>query len=508
MTSNGNQLIAKNTLMLYFRMILTMLVSLYTSRVVLSTLGVEDYGIYNVVSGFVTMFGFLNNSMSRATQRFLTFEIGRENYTQLRNVFSMSLNIHYFIAFVVFLFAELIGMWFFNNQLNVPSDRMYAARWVYQLSILSLMVNIISVPYNAMIIAYERMNIFAWVSIVEVSLKLLIVFMLQLFGFDKLILYAILILIVSLAIRLIYAKYCDAKFKESKFRWYWDKEMFKVLLSFAGWNLWGNIASVLTGQGVNILLNIYFGPVVNAARGIAFQIKGAIISFVQNFQMALNPQIIKSFAINDITYMHQLTFQGSKFSFYLLLILSLPVLFETEFILNLWLKVVPDYTIVFTRLIILNILIDSISGPLMTAAQATGKIKLYQGVVGGVLLLNLPLSYVFLIFGYSPETTFIIGIFISIIALFIRLIILQKIIRLKIIDFFTSVIFKLLIVTIVSIIPPMLICSFLDESIMRIILVTFLSIFSSIITIYFLGLTVSERDYTIKILRKFQIRFF
>jgi O-antigen/teichoic acid export membrane protein len=311
-----------------------------------------------------------------------------------------------------------------------------------------------------------------------------------------------------LAIRLIYAKYCDAKFKESKFRWYWDKEMFKVLLSFAGWNLWGNIASVLTGQGVNILLNIYFGPVVNAARGIAFQIKGAIISFVQNFQMALNPQIIKSFAINDITYMHQLTFQGSKFSFYLLLILSLPVLFETEFILNLWLKVVPDYTIVFTRLIILNILIDSISGPLMTAAQATGKIKLYQGVVGGVLLLNLPLSYVFLIFGYSPETTFIIGIFISIIALFIRLIILQKIIRLKIIDFFTSVIFKLLIVTIVSIIPPMLICSFLDESIMRIILVTFLSIFSSIITIYFLGLTVSERDYTIKILRKFQIRFF
>lgn len=489
-------------------MILTMLVSLYTSRVVLSTLGVEDYGIYNVVSGFVTMFGFLNNSMSRATQRFLTFEIGRENYTQLRNVFSMSLNIHYFIAFVVFLFAELIGMWFFNNQLNVPSDRMYAARWVYQLSILSLMVNIISVPYNAMIIAYERMNIFAWVSIVEVSLKLLIVFMLQLFGFDKLILYAILILIVSLAIRLIYAKYCDAKFKESKFRWYWDKEMFKVLLSFAGWNLWGNIASVLTGQGVNILLNIYFGPVVNAARGIAFQIKGAIISFVQNFQMALNPQIIKSFAINDITYMHQLTFQGSKFSFYLLLILSLPVLFETEFILNLWLKVVPDYTIVFTRLIILNILIDSISGPLMTAAQATGKIKLYQGVVGGVLLLNLPLSYVFLIFGYSPETTFIIGIFISIIALFIRLIILQKIIRLKIIDFFTSVIFKLLIVTIVSIIPPMLICSFLDESIMRIILVTFLSIFSSIITIYFLGLTVSERDYTIKILRKFQIRFF
>ena len=485
-----------------------MLVSLYTSRVVLSTLGVEDYGIYNVVSGFVTMFGFLNNSMSRATQRFLTFEIGRENYTQLRNVFSMSLNIHYFIAFVVFLFAELIGMWFFNNQLNVPSDRMYAARWVYQLSILSLMVNIISVPYNAMIIAYERMNIFAWVSIVEVSLKLLIVFMLLLFGFDKLILYAILILIVSLAIRLIYAKYCDAKFKESKFRWYWDKEMFKVLLSFAGWNLWGNIASVLTGQGVNILLNIYFGPVVNAARGIAFQIKGAIISFVQNFQMALNPQIIKSFAINDITYMHQLTFQGSKFSFYLLLILSLPVLFETEFILNLWLKVVPDYTIVFTRLIILNILIDSISGPLMTAAQATGKIKLYQGVVGGVLLLNLPLSYVFLIFGYSPETTFIIGIFISIIALFIRLIILQKIIRLKIIDFFTSVIFKLLIVTIVSIIPPMLICSFLDESIMRIILVTFLSIFSSIITIYFLGLTVSERDYTIKILRKFQIRFF
>lgn len=312
----SNKRIAKNTLMLYFRMILTMLVSLYTSRVVLNTLGVEDFGIYNVVAGFVTMFGFLNSAMASATQRFLAFEIGKGDHDQLRNVFSMSVNIHFLIAFIIFILAETIGLWFVNTQLTIPAGRMGAAQCVYQFSILAMMVTMVSVPYNAMIIAHERMNVFAWVSIIEVSLKLFIVFMLQWFGFDKLKFYAVLTFCVSLIIRFIYGFYCSRQFKESRFRYFWDRPLFKTLASYAGWNLWGNIAAVLQGEGVNVLLNIFFGPVINAARGIAFQVKGAVNQFVANFQMAMNPQIIKSYAVNDLKYMHQLIFRGAKYSFF------------------------------------------------------------------------------------------------------------------------------------------------------------------------------------------------
>jgi O-antigen/teichoic acid export membrane protein len=447
------------------------------------------------------MFGFLNSAMSRATQRFLAFEIGRKDIFQLRNVFSMSLNIHFFIAFIVFLFAETIGLWFVNNQLTIPQERMEAARWVYHLSILSLMVNIVSVPYNAMIIAHERMNVFAWVSIVEVSLKLLIVFMLQWFGFDKLKFYAILMFGVSLLIRLIYGMYCDWKFKESKLRWFWDKAMFKTLLSFAGWNLWGNIASVMAGQGVNMLLNIFFGPVVNAARGIAFQVTGAINSFVQNFQMALNPQIIKSYAANDLKYMHQLIFQGAKFSFFLLLILSLPIILEAEIILKLWLKTVPDNTVIFIRLVLVNILIDSISGPLMTAAQATGRIKLYQGIVGGLSLIILPTSYFFLKLGYPPEITLYVSIFYSVLTLFARLIIIQKLIQLNVILFFINIFLKSIIVAILAALLPIYVKISIDESMIQLLSVILTSIASSITVIYLVGLNNKERIYLLKIIR-------
>jgi len=281
-------------------MLLTMAVTLYISRIVLNTLGVEDFGIYNVVGGFVTMFGFLNSAMASATERFLAFEIGRNDKIQLRNVFSMTVNIHFLIAFTILILAETVGLWFVNTKLTIPPERMIAVRWVYQFSILTLMVNMVSVPYNAMIIAHERMNVFAWISIIEVSMKLLIVFMLQWFGFDRLKFYAILMFGVALLIRFIYGIYCSRKFSESKFRFYWDKPLFKTLTGYAGWNLWGNSADVLTSQGVNVLLNIFFGPVVNAARGIAYQVKGAVNQFVRNFQIAMNPQIIKSFATDDL----------------------------------------------------------------------------------------------------------------------------------------------------------------------------------------------------------------
>lgn len=495
MSSESNKRIAKNTAMLYFRMLLTMAVSLYTSRIVLNTLGVEDFGIYNVVGGFVTMFGFLNSAMASATQRFLSFEIGRKDLIQLRNVFSMSVNIHFIIAFVILLLAETIGLWFVNTQLTIPPERMIAAQWVYQFSILALMVNIVSVPYNAIIIAHERMNVFAWVSILEVSLKLLIVFMLVWFGFDKLKLYAVLVFGVALVIRLIYGFYCSYNFRESKFRYYWDKPLFKTLINYAGWNLWGSIAGILYGQGVNILLNIFFGPIVNAARGIAYQVRGAVNQFVFNFQMAMRPQIIKSYASNDLKYMHQLIYQGAKYSFFLLLALSLPILLETEIILKLWLKIVPEYTVIFTQLIIINILIDSISGPLMTAAQASGKIKLYQGVVGGLLMLNLPISYLFLKLGHQPEVTLYISIIMSIVALIVRLKIVSQLVNLSITDYIKNVIFPIIPVIILSFIIPYVIINLITENFIRLLITGFSSITCTFITIYLFGLRKDEKEF-------------
>jgi O-antigen/teichoic acid export membrane protein len=321
MASEANKRIAKNTVMLYIRMLFSMVVSLYTSRIVLNTLGVEDYGIYNVVGGIITMFSFLNGAMAAGTQRFLTFELGKNDAIQLSRVFSMSMSIHLMIALVVFVLGETLGLWFVNTQLTIPSERMAAANWVYQFSVLSAMVGIWSVPYNASIIAHERMNVYAYVSILEVILRLLIVFLLQWFGFDKLKFYAVLVFSVSLTIRFIYGRYSKLHFSETRFKFYWNKDLFNTLVSYAGWNLWGNLAVVAHDQGVNILLNIFFGPAVNAARGIAYSVKAAVYSFVQNFQVAMNPQIIKSFASGDFKNMHQLIFQGSKFSFFLLFFL-------------------------------------------------------------------------------------------------------------------------------------------------------------------------------------------
>lgn len=496
--SQNNKRIAKNTLMLYFRMILTMLVSLYTSRVVLNTLGVEDFGIYNVVGGFVSMFGFLNSAMASATQRFLSFEIGKKDFEQLRNVFSMSVNIHFLIAFIILILAETVGLWFVNTQLTIPAGRMGAAQWVYQFSILAMMVYMVSVPYNAIIIAHERMNVFAWVSIAEVSLKLFIVFMLQWFGFDKLKFYAILTFSVSLIIRFIYGFYCSRYFKESKFRFFWDKPLFKTLVDYAGWNLWGNIAAVLKDQGVNVLLNMFFGPVINAARGIAYQVSSAVNQFVANFQMAMNPQIIKSYAVDDLKNMHQLIFRGAKYSFFLLFTLSLPILLETEQILRLWLKMVPEYTVIFTRLVIINVLIDCISGPLMTAAQASGKIKLYQSVVGGLLILNLPVSYLFLKLGFQPQVTLYISIGISVIALFSRLKIISPLVSLSIMDYFKNVIVKIIPVIFIAVILPCFIIYLLPVNIERLLLTCFIAVISVGLTVYFIGLSHSEQLFMIK----------
>jgi O-antigen/teichoic acid export membrane protein len=493
--SENNKRIAKNTLLLYFRMFLMMGVSLFTSRIVLNTIGISDFGIYNVVGGVVMMVSFLNSSMSSATQRFLSFELGKNNFIQLKKVFCMSINIHVIIAFTILILAETIGLWFLNAKLVIPVERMEAANWVYQFSIFSFIISVLSVPYNASIIARERMNIYAYISIAEVFLKLFIVFVLLWFGLDKLKLYSVLIFCVALIVFLIYRTYCIRNFSESKYTFFWDKSMYKTLINYASWNLFGNLAAVTFNQGINILLNIFFGPLINAARGIAYQVNSAVNSFVSNFQMAMNPQIVKSYASGDTNYMHQLIFQGSKYSFFLLYFLSLPLLMETQTILIWWLKIVPEHTMLFCRLVLVNTLIDCISGPLMTAAQASGKIKKYQVIVGGLLLLILPISYVFLRIGYPPQTTLYVSISVSIIALLSRLWLLKDLIQLSIKEFVIKVLSVVMLITFSSLVIPLYIRLSMDSGLGRFLIICFVSVCCTIASIYILGLNKQEKDF-------------
>lgn len=504
--TNKYKRMAQNAGMLYFRMLLTMIVTLYTSRVVLQTLGVDDFGIYSVVAGFVTMLGFVHGAMSSATQRFIAFELGKTDVKDVKGIFSMSMNIHILIAFFVLLLGETIGLWFVQNKMTISADRMEAAVWVFHLSLISFMVTIISVPYNALIIAHERMSVFAWVSIIDVTLKLLIVFMLVLLGMDKLILYGLLSLIVVFIVFMIYLGYCTVKFPEAGFRFYWDQKVFKVMLSYTGWNLWGNIAAVMSGQGVNVMLNIFFGPTVNAARAIAMQVSAALNGFIQNIQIAVNPQIYKSYAAQDITYMHRLVCYGAKYNFFVLLLLSLPVLNNTELMLSLWLGNVPEGTVIFTKLIICTILIDSLSPSLMTAAQATGRIKLYQFVVGGILLLNVPVSYLILKMGGAPHTVFYVAIGLSIIALLARVYLISFLIKMQkrkyIIDSIIPVLsVAFLVFFINSFISIKYLSVFLD-----LLVSAFISGFLVLISVLVVGLQKNERVAVIKVICKIKKR--
>lgn len=490
----NNKRIAKNTLMLYFRMILTMLVSLYTSRVILNTLGVEDFGIFNVVGGVVTMFGFFNGAMSAANQRFLSFDLGRKDYDQLRRTFNATQIINIGIALLIFILAETVGLWFLNNYLNISEGRMEAARWVYHFSVLSFMVTIMQVPYNSLIIARERMNVYAYVSILDVLLKLSVVFMLTLVSYDKLKLYGILIFVASFIVAAIYRMYSRTHFIETKFLFVKEKSLYKTLISYSGWNLFGGVAGITKGQGVNIILNIFFGTVVNAAQGVANQIFAAVNSFVSNFQMASNPQIIKSYAAEDKEYMTNLVIRTSKFSFYLLFILTLPVMLEINYILKLWLKLVPNYTAVFTILILINALIDSVSGPLMTSLQATGKIKVYQAVVGILLILILPISYIFFKFGFFPESTFMVSIAVSIMALVFRLLLTKRLIpEFSIRQFLEEILLRNIPVILLSVLIPWLILLNMQSGLSRLVIVTLTSLIISIGTIYFVGLKINEK---------------
>lgn len=495
--SASNKRIVKNTLLLYFRMLFMMAISLYTSRVILNALGVVDYGIYNVVGGVVAMFSMISGSLSAAITRFITYELGYGKQEDLKKIFSTAVTIQTGLAILVIILAEVIGVWFLNMKMNIPATRMIAANWVFQFSILTFVINLVSVPYNACIIAHERMSAFAYISILEAVGKLLIAFLIIISPIDRLIFYAIMMFLVALIVRFTYGTYSKKHFEECQYSFILDKILLKRMCNFAGWNFIGASAEVLRDQGSNIIINIFCGPVVNAARGIAFQVNAAVNGFVTNFMTALNPQIIKSYASGDKNYMMTLVFQGARLSFYLLLFLSLPILINTHFLLELWLKIVPEHAVPFVQLVLVFSMCESISKSLMTAMLATGKIRNYQIIVGSINMLNLPISYMLLRMGMLPESVFFVAILLSLFCLAARIILLQRMVGLSSKAFLNKVCINVTIVTILSAIPPIWLASFLEESLTSFLYLTFVSLISTGITIYFVGCNKEERKFVL-----------
>ena len=501
--------IAKNTLMLYIRMMFGMLVSLYTSRVVLAALGVEDYGIYNVVGGFVAMFSLISSSLSSSVGRFLTFELGKGNLNNLRRVFSTSVLIHIALAVVVLLLAETVGIWFLNAKMTIPESRMYAANWVFQASVISFMFSLLTVPYNASIIAHEKMTAFAYIGILDVLLRLVIVLFIAYapFSFDRLIVYGSLLVVVNILLQCIYLAYCLRHFVECRSKLFFDKACWKEMSAFAGWNFIGCSAALLKDQGVNILLNLFVGPVLNAARGIATTVNGAVASFANNFMMALNPQITKNYASGDYSYMFSLVKRGSRFSFYILFMLALPILIETDFILTLWLGNFPEHTANFVRLVLILSLSDIVSNTLITLQNATGKIRTYQIVVGGVLLLNFPFSYLCLYLGFPPESTMLVAIGVSVCCLILRLCFLRRSVGLSIRGYLWNVGVNVLMVSAISVVIPYILHNRMSDGWERFLLVTVVSVMVSSMIIFYVGCTPGERAFLKQKVRELSKRF-
>lgn len=504
-SSSNNKRLAKNTALLYVRMLLTMAVNLYTSRVVLSTLGVEDFGIYSVVGGVVAMFSFLNAALSGCTSRFLTFEMGAGNRDGLKKVFSSSLIIHIGIALAILILAETIGLWYVKHKLVISEGREFAAQVVYQFSILASIVALMRLPYNAAIISHERMGIYAYVSILEAFLKLGIVYVLLVVTGDKLITYGILTFVVTLLIFFVYQIYCIKKFEEAKFSFsHIDKKIMLAIGSYSTWDLYGNLSIIVRGQGIVLLLNAFFGVVVNAASAIANQVQNAVAGFAESFLVALRPQIVKTYAAGQIKEMEKLLCNGSRYSFFLLFLISLPLIIENEFVLTLWLKDVPDYTVVFCQLSLINNLVAIAFRAVTYVIHATGKIKGMSFITGTIYILVLPISYLFLKAGGSPVIPFVINVLLVLLGCLFNLYLLKRNVpSVSISEFFRKVVFVCIYVAIAASIFPVIVYSTsFDGGWSRFILVVLASITSVILSVLFLGMKKDERYMVLNQLRK------
>lgn len=441
----NNRRIAQNTLFLYCRQLITLFISLYTVRVVLNVLGAADYGLYNVIGGVVALFSFLSGTMASATQRFISYELGKGEQQDCKRIFASSMFSYIIIASVVLIIAETFGLWFINFKLVIPPERVFAANITYQTSIIAFIITLLAIPYNAAIIAMEKMNIFAYASIIESILKLLIAYLITLFEYDYLITYSILMLISITIIQSFYKLYCKKKFNYCTFSiQYKDTSLIKKMTSFAGWNVIGSIASILRNQGSNILINLFFSTSINAAYGITMQINNAVTNFSNNFYTAVRPQLVKSYSSGDTNGMIKLGFQSSRLAFFLLLLISVPLICNLNSLLSLWLTTIPQYTITFTQIIIITSLIEVFAIPLVNMLQACGKIKLYQLIVSIIYLMSLPISFVFLKNGCKPQITLIVNLCLVLISLIPRLYICKIILNINFKNYFHEVIMKIM----------------------------------------------------------------
>lgn len=493
--SENNKRIAKNTLVLYIRMLFSMIVSLYTSRIILQTLGADDYGIYNVVGGVVTMFSIISGSLSASISRFLTIELGHGNIEKLKTIFSTSITIQIILAIFIIILAETIGVWFLNNRLVIPNERLFAANCIFQFSIITFIFGLINAPYGAVIIAHEKMSVFAFFGIIDVIVKLIIVLSLAISPIDKLIFYGLLLMIYSFATRLIYGIYCRRNFEECSYKRTFETKLLKKMFSFAGWNFIGASSAILRDHGGNIILNLFCGPTVNAARGIAIQVCSIVSGFVSNFMVAVDPQITKYYASKEHDQMMRLIFNSAKFSFYILMTLAIPIILNIDYILHLWLGDVPKHTNTFITLVLLFSLSETLARPLITAMLATGKIRNYQLIVGTIQMMNLPISYLCLKNGYPPESVFIIALIISVCCEISRLLMLRKMIGISVRDFLKNVYLKVILVFIISLTISHIQQCVLGKDFIHVIINCILSVVISTASVYYIGCNNSERKF-------------
>lgn len=491
----SNKRIAKNTMFLYMRTFVILIVSLFTSRIVLQALGAEDYGIYNIIGGVVVLFSFLNTALTQATQRFLNFSLGKQDNKATHTVFCMSINAYLLLAIIFLIAAETVGLWFVDTQLNIPAKRMDAALWVYHFSVVTFIVNLIRIPYNASIIAYEQMDFFAYLSLLEVILKLIIVYLLWISPWDKLIVYALMYTLVTLLITVLYKIYCNHHFDITHYKFIWDKDLFKKLFSFSGWSLFGSLANLGASQGLNILVNIFYGVTVNAAMGIASQVSGAVTQFFSNFQTAFSPQIVKDYAAGEYEKLNKLIFSSAKFSFYLMFVISLPLILEMDKILDIWLVEVPQYTAIFTDLILVFMMLEALSGPLWMFVQATGRIRSYQILMSSLIVLNLPIVYIVLKIGYPVYWVWIVRILVDLLVIIARCIYIKLKFNFPSEKFVYMVFLPVLLVAVLATPLPLIAKEVLPGYWVGIIGTILISIVGSSVVIYFAGMNSYEKNF-------------
>lgn len=505
--SQNSKRLAKNTIFLYLRMFVSMVISLFTSRIILENLGISNYGIYNVIGGLIGMFGLLTATLNVAISRFLTFELGTGNTEKISRVFSSSITIQLIMSLLLLILAETGGLWYVNNVMVIPPDRLVAANFCYQFSIISCILGLIIVPYNASIIAHERMKVFAYMGIFSSLFALLIAYLISISPIDRLIFYGFLLMLSTTITFTVYVCYCKKHFNEARFRFSIDKEMLKSMFGFAGWNYIGAGSAILRDYGGNLLINFYFGPAINAARGLSNSVNTAITQFSNNFTVALNPQIIKSYASGDHEYMFKLIYKGAKMSVFLMLFVAAPVLLNTQFVLSLWLKEVPAQTALFTQLILVYTMIEMISGPLITSMLATGDIKKYQIVVGGINCLGFPLSWLLLHLGCIAETIVIVSIFVAHCCLGARLYMLKGMIHLKAWSFLKNVYFAILAAALIGIMPPLACHLLIADGWVNFLVTCMVCVISMSVSILYIGCNKEERiflkSHVRKLLKKF-----